>query len=200
MTFAFSGFIEYQPRQPIPGLTVGDQFFGTYTFDPTTPRLPNPTGENTLDRAYPAITSWSVTLPGSGVSFSGHSGDIAVGNDTFYTLSDRYIATMYVDSANPPVVAGRPFYLFQIDLFDYGAMLGADMLNDSSLPSTPPDLSLVPDADQRGRFLLVDGNSWQNRTTSLTLVPEPSAMALWAGFGLVLMGARWGIRKRRRGD
>jgi len=103
---------------------------------------------------------------------------LSVGNDTPYYASDRYIATMFPDTNQPPiVVSGHTFSLFQIDLSEFGLYQPATMLNDDSLPRTPPDLALVQAGDRLGRFLCADA-SFQNRMTSLTNVPEPSPVVL----------------------
>jgi hypothetical protein len=177
VTFSFSGFIEVQQAGPVPGLAVGDTFHGSFTFDPLTPRWPEEHPDNTLDSSYLALTSWNVTLPRSGLSFSGPSGVFAIGNDApLWFLSDRYIATMS-PSAEPIYVGGHQFTFFQIDLMDFGNNIGADLLRDSSLPAEPPDLALTQPHERSGRFVFHDA-SFQNRITSLTLIPEPSQYLL----------------------
>jgi hypothetical protein len=173
VTFSFTGYIQFQQSAPVTGLSVGDQFYGTYTFDPLTTGQPFLPSDSTLDTAYWALQSWVVTIPSENITLTGLTGQIGVGNNTPYYQSDRYIVTMFPDSNNIPVISGHTFSYFQIDIFDFGNGVGADMLQDSSLPLVPPDLNLVPDNDQTGRFVFQDA-VFQNRTTSLTVVPEPS--------------------------
>lgn len=186
VTFSFSGYIQFQQSAPVPGLSVGDQFYGTYTFDPLTVGQPFLPSDSTLDTAYGGIQSWSVTIPTENLTFSGFTGQIGVGNNTPYYQSDRYIVTMFPDANKVPVISGHTFSYFQIDIFDFGNGTGADMLQDSSLPLVPPDLNLVPDSDQKGRFVFQDA-SFQNRTVSLTVVPEPSLniLILMAGLSAI---------------
>lgn len=192
ITFEFSGFIEFEQTLPVPGVSVGDQFRGTYTFNPLAPGVPQDPLDYSLDTEYWAITSWSVTIPAKGFSFGGLSGEIAVGNNTLYQHNDRYVVTMF-PGANAPVIGGHSFRFFQIDLYDpdFG---GANLLQSSSLPLVPPDLELAPAADRRGRFVFNDA-SFQNRMTSLTLVPEPSTVTLMlAGGALAILQ----LSKRKR--
>jgi hypothetical protein len=195
VSFAFSGFIEFEQLLPVPGLSIGDQFYGTYTFNSLTGRAPQDPPDETLDTEYQAITSWSVTIPTTGIRFGGHMGEIAVGNNTFWQHNDRYIVTMFPDADHPLVISGHQFRFFQIDLFDLG-FNGADLLQNSALPLSPPDLERIPAVDRRGRFVFDDA-SFQNRTTSLTLVPEPSAIALMLTGGTIA-AVCW--RRRTRKD
>ena len=173
VTFSFTGYIQFQQSAPVTGLSVGDQFYGTYTFDPLTIGQPFLPSDSTLDTAYWALQSWLVTIPSENITLTGFTGQIGVGNNAPYYQSDRYIVTMFPDSNNIPIISGHTFSYFQIDLFDFGNGVGADMLQDSSLPLVPPDLNLVPDNDQRGRFVFQDA-VFHNRMTSLNVVPEPS--------------------------
>jgi hypothetical protein len=194
-TFAFSGFIQYQQSSAVSGLSVGDAFVGSFTFNPQTTGVAASPPNNTLHTDYWAITSWTVTIPTNGLTFGGSLGEISVGNDTSYYASDRYIVTMFPDTNQPPIlVSGHTFSHFQIDLFEFGLYQPATMLNDDSLPLTPPDLALVPASDRLGHFLFADA-SFQNRMTSLTNVPEPSPVAL-AVAGLVA-AALFQLAKRR---
>jgi len=195
VTFSFEGWIQYQQSGDVPGLRIGDQFHGSYTFDPLTVGQPFTPHDNTMDTAYWAVTDWSVSIPATGLNFSGTTGQIGVGNNTSWYLSDRYIATLFPEDNSPIVIAGHNFVFFQIDIFDFGNNVGADMLQSSALPLNPPDLSLVPDYDQTGHFLFTDA-SYQNRMTTLVVVPEPSA-PLISGMGACLLLA-WGKRKYLR--
>jgi hypothetical protein len=192
VTFSFDGWIQYQQSGDVPGLRISDQFHGSYTFDPRTIGQPFTPYDNTLDTAYWAVTAWSVSIPATGLNLSGTTGEIGVGNNAPWYLSDRYIATLFPGDSNPIIIAGHAFSFFQIDIFDFGNDVGADMLQSSALPLTPPDLNLVPDYDQTGRFVFSDA-SYQNRMTEIVLVPEPSAL-LMSGMGTCLL-LGWGKRK-----
>jgi hypothetical protein len=183
VTFEFSGFIEFQQRGPVQGLEVGKTFHGSFTFDPLAAGTPHTPADNSLDADYGAILSWNVVVPGSGLTFQGTVGTVSVGNDTPFFASDRYIVSMYRDANQPPImVDGHQFGLFQIDLFSYGFGTNATLLGSSALPVTPP--SLIPDDgnfyQRRGRFVFTDA-SFQNRMTSLNVVPEPAVGTLIVG-------------------
>jgi hypothetical protein len=195
VSFAFNGFIEFEHLLPVPGFSIGDQFYGTYTFNSLTVGAPQDPPDETLDTEYWAITSWSVTIPSTGISLNGSVGEIAVGNNTFWQHNDRYTVTMFPDANHPLVISGHQFRFFQIDLFDLG-FNGANLLQDSALPLSPPDLERIPAVDRSGRFVFNDA-SFQNRTTSLTLVPEPSALALMLTGGTIA-AVCW--RRRTRKD
>ena len=195
VSFAFSGFIEFEQRLPVPGFSIGDQFYESYTFNPFTVGAPNEPPDETVDTEYWAITSWEVTIPSKGITFNGPAGEIAVGNNTFFQHNDRYVVTMFPDANHPPVVSGHQFRFFQIDLFDLG-FSGADLLQNTALPLSPPDLERIPAVDRRGRFVFNDA-SYQNRTTSLTLVPEPSTVALMLAGGTI---AAFGWCSAKRAD
>jgi hypothetical protein len=183
ITFAFGGNIQYQQSGAVPGLDAGHSFQGSFTFDPSTPGVAQIPPDNTLDTEYWAVTSWYISIPAGGISFGGTVGEIAVGNNTPWHASDRYVVTMYPGDAQPPIlIAGHAVRFIQIDLFDFGSDVGADMLLDSSLPTQPPDFALIPAPDRTGRFVFEDA-SYQNRMTSLAVVPEPSQ------FVFVLMGS-----------
>ena len=196
-TFDFAGFIEFQQLGAVPGLSVGEVFQGSFTFDPLTPGVANTPPDITLDTKYRAITSWQVSILASSLAFSGSFGEIALGNNApQWFLSDRYIVTMFPDSSQPLVVSGHEFRFFQINLIDYTPNSGADMLRDSSLPSEPPDLSLTAPSDRTGRFVFNDA-SFQNRMISLTAVPEPSQFVL-ALVGTIII-AFWSRSRKTRG-
>jgi len=198
VTFAFSGFIQYQQAAPVTGLSVGDIFQGSFTFNPLTAGVLHSPADNTLDTDYWTILSWSVIIPTNGLTFSGSFGEVSVGNNAPWYASDRYIVTMFPDSNQPPIiVSGHQFAYFQIDLFAFGNGTGAQLLNSSSLPITPPDLALAPENNQShrdGRFVFTD-TAFQNQMTSLTNVPEPSPAAL-AIASIVTLASLQASRKR----
>ena len=191
--FSFTGFIQYQQSAPVPGISIGDQFYANYTFDPLTVGQSFTPFDNTLDTEYWAVTSWSVTIPTKGITLSGLTGEIGVGNNTSWYKSDRYVVTMFPDVNNPQTVSGHTLAFFQLDLFDFGMNVGADMFQSSALPLTPPNLALIAPGDERGRFVFQDA-SFQNRITSITAVPEPSALAL-----IVIAGVGAATRRRNHG-
>ncbi len=183
VTFKFSGVIRVEQSGPVGGMQVGDQFEGSFTFDPSVSGVPYNPPQNTLDLRYPALTQWSVTIPARQLTFSGREGDIAVGNDASgWFLSDRYIVTMFPDTntAPAPILSGHRFRFFQIDLLDFGDNSPADLLTKISLPLQPPDLARIPDYDQIGRFAFHDA-SLQILTITLTLA-DPDDEKWQSGF------------------
>jgi len=198
VTFGFSGFIQYQQAGPVAGLSLGDTFQGSFTFDPHTTGVPHAPADNTLDTDYWTILSWSVTIPTNGLTFSGSFGEVSVGNNAPWYASDRYIVTMFPNSNQPPVmVSGHQFAYFQIDLFAFGNGTGAQLLANSLLPVTPPDMALVTENNRTGRFVFTDA-SFQNQMTSLTSVPEPPPVAL-AVLGILMLAVFQAARERRNG-
>ena len=184
LTFGFAGEVRNQITEPIPGLLIGDTFSGSYTFDPLTPGVaPNPP-ESSLVFEYWAVTSWSITLQSSGVTFGGTVGKIAVGNDTGSPFpTDRYKVTLFPDVVSPLVLGGFEFTQFYFDLqvdVDYDGQ----MLQDDSLPTTPPPLALDRTIPRSGRFVF-DGSSARFLLDSLTAVPEPSTATLCLVAGIL---------------
>ena len=201
ITFSFSEEVQYfQVPIPDPDLLIGDTFTGTFTFEPSVASVPI-TGDASLSVRYPsAITSWNVTFPRLGRSFSGTSGEIAIGNDSpgFY-LSDRYVVTLFTQgTANPIFPSGRTLRFVQLDLFDVESVSNprpADLLANILIPTTPPDLNRISNLTQGSATGHVrfneNNNQVQTRLTTLQAIPEPGN----ALFGLMLLATCW-LRRR----
>jgi len=196
VTFSFSEKVTYfQSPDPDLDFQIGDTFSGTFTFDSSASSTPV-TGDSTISVAYlSAVTSWNVAFPRLGLAFKGVTGEIDIGNDTPYYLSDRYVVTLYTQGASNPLFAsGRSLKYVQIDLFDLESVSNptpADLLSSTLLPLTPPDLSLITPATQgsaTGHVHFNEGNNQlQTAMTGLNAAPEPSAMlCVFCGLGVLL--------------
>ncbi|MFO7902492.1 MAG: PKD domain-containing protein [Pirellulaceae bacterium] len=154
ITFNFQGHMTSTDED----FTDGDEFVGSFTFVSTTSSVSHP--DSTLNLQYPStMTDWRIAFPMKGYEFAGSNGTIAVGNDT--SFGDRYIATMHSGaSVGDSLPSGRTLNFSQIDLQD-PVSAGADFLNDDSIQTSPPDLSL---AFRKGGRILFSDNSDNHRS------------------------------------
>lgn len=147
--------------------TAGDQFFGSYTFDPSATGTAPP--DSTLNQQYVSSAGvWELSFPSLGYRFTGTLNVVAVGNDT--SFGDRYIATLHAPtSVGTPLPSGRTLSFAQFDIQDPVAF-GADMLSDDSIQTTPINLSLANTIG--GRFLFDDNSQPQLTLSQLSNTPS----------------------------
>lgn len=175
----------------------GDTFFGSYTFESTTPVIPHP--DPSLDIQALAIdpallgTGWDLAVNSSVISdfsLSGNLGVIAVGDETAI-VGDRYTVTLSNFGGNLPLPGGLFLNFFQIDLIDLTSPGPTDMLSSDDFRSLP-DLSAAVSFNSHGRFFALGSTEGCDQCsitlTSLTeraVVPEPSTLFL---FGTAILG------------
>ena len=201
ITFSFTQEARFfQIPNPDPDFLIGDTLTGTYTFDPLTPSEPASGG---YVHFASAITSWSVTFPRLGLTFNGTAGDIDLGNDTPFYLSDRYLATLFTQGTqNPLFPSGRTLRFVQLDLSDIEDVFNprpADLLVNSLLPTAPPDLNRITIATQgsaTGHIRFNENNNQlQTRLNTLNAIPEPGSFCF--GAFLLLPCLRRTVLRRR---
>jgi hypothetical protein len=186
VTFSFEGVLLQDPGPTLP-IPVGQRVHGYYTFELNTPATPFPNAAVYSN----ALSNFVVKLDGIGTG-SSNSGDIRLGNPTQYSGSSNFFADDYtvhgpVAGIVIPTASGdRTLVAASLRLKDLD-QVGLDAVD---LSATPPNL--VPFLDHTGptfasdnaeiflNFLYPDGNVYSPsfRLTSLTAVPEPTAVLL----------------------
>jgi hypothetical protein len=187
VTFSFEGVLLQDQEASLP-IPVGQRVHGYYTFELNTPATQfGPTSSLYSN----ALSNFVVTLDGIGTG-SSNSGDIHLGNPTQYSgdynfFADEYAVYGPVAGIVIPSASGdRTLVAASIRLTDLD-QVGLDSVN---LSATPPNLA--PFLDHTGptiasdnaeiflNFLFPGGNvnSPSFRLTSLTAVPEPTAVLL----------------------
>ena len=197
--FQFSGAIRYAINGPLPDLAVGDQYSGWYSFESTAAGIPVVPVDSTLDVSYPgALTQWYFTVPSRGIVFGGVTGDIVVGNNTSFSNGDRYFVHMPTVSGQDLTPSGNQLLRMSVDLIDkwyLSAGPGNDFLQDTTIQTSPPPLELTYPADRLTHFVFSGNYQFQGTVTSLTVVPEPSAIAFSVMSGILALCAARFSRK-----
>ena len=153
---------------------VGTRFSGFFTFESTTPDSEPGSGRGTYTNA--------ITLVGGqvgGFTFGGSSG--SSNSITITKFSTHPQIDAYVARAGTNLLGVEETINFSLFLQDF---TGVAFPNDS-LPLSPPDLSILNEADFR--LGLAGSERFNLNGEVMTLVPEPATLGL-VGFGVLILG------------
>lgn len=197
VTFQFSGQLTFvEPLlETATGISAGNSFIGTYTFDPTT--LGSTLDPSRTDYSG-AITNATVSI-GTNVVLSPslpYSSTITIVN-RLPNFGPDYSNSLSSFSVNQQNINGIRLNMFQVQLVDPLATA----FNNTSLPTTPPSLSSF--ATKSASFYFLNelngyGGAATGEIHSLTAVPVPAAVLLF-GTGLTaLIGLGAGSWRRKQ--
>jgi hypothetical protein len=202
ITFKFSGTVDSVDFtfiafwQGIFGGTIpaflGSTFSGTFTFDPTLSDL-DPSANTGIYQQVPAgISGISVTV--SGVTFEQDPT-----RNFFISVLDDFagLDSWNLTSLGDPTALGVPDSSFSYQVFVNLGNFGGNAFPSDALP-TSASLSDFPDQQRFGVSIgpAVQNLSVNGEIESLTIVPEPSTLALFFIGALGVLGNL--LRKRRQ--
>jgi hypothetical protein len=183
ITFSFTGIVTNVDSPLAVEFSLGESVVGSYTFESTTADI-DP-GDPTTGHYDNAITAFTATFGGDYTVTQGLDNDIFVADG----LPGNDVYSLFLTNPTAPTVAGLSLGALSIGLID----TDSSVFSSDALPLTPPNLSDF-EIDSSGTIYLGSPNQTMDfQLTSLTLVPEPTTLAL-ATLGLVGIG----YRRRKR--
>jgi hypothetical protein len=146
ITFIFGGRLSIVDPELRPKFSIGENFFGRFTYESSTPPTDRSNSENAFYLA--AVTHFSVNFGVAGLEYeaslaNGETGDIVVNNlintDTFVVQAGMF-SLVGDDSLSGPSVGGLPPVAAVVNIF---SPLGVTSGFDSAIPlptSLPPEI------------------------------------------------------------
>ncbi len=165
VTFGFTGVVTDVDAALAVEFSPGEVIVGSYTFESTT--ADSDPGDPVFGIYDNAITTFTATFGGDYTVTQGLDNDIFVGNG----FNDSY--SVFLTNPTAPTVAGLNLGALFITLVDTDSAVFAS----DALPLTPPDLSAF-EVNVSGTVFFddPDNKSMNFALTSLTLIPEPTAI------------------------
>jgi hypothetical protein len=178
ITFVSTGRVTEVPAVLADTFSTSQIMSGLVTFESTLPDSNSTAGTGW----YRGLTLLTVSVGGY-TSVSGHTDHIFVRNDLCCALDDYWVQSLGMGG---PSVSGLRPDLFDFILEDHSALV----FNNDSLPLVPPPLAAFDLTKWGLRFTGATVAVVRGEMTSLTLVPEPTAL-LFLGSGLIGLSSRW---------
>ena len=194
VTYEFGGTIDGYYTHSVPGVPIGAQFTGSFTYDPSATEIPGAPGQfnavSAISATVSGLTYQSTTNPSlRDITVTNGTTDSFVLNTYDYSIGDQY-------NTGPTIGVLTPYFLY-LDLSDTTGQAFADQ----SLPGT---LSLASFNQSTFYFNWLDFPNGESEVTAygalsslhatgVGAIPEPSTAAL---VGMALAGV--GLARRKR--